>query len=221
MRSRWEDTADETLDEPVTITERQLRALKRSAKLGMFAMPLAIIALGLGVWSLLGGSLPGTKADVQQAAAQPAPSAAPAPQAAPSDSGPMPVGGGSTSATPAGTAPAGTTPVGSLAKGGPTPATPTPTPAPKPAPKARHSGRVAMRPSHSHEAVGGEGAPVTEPAVAPAATPTSSTPAPAPSLLPPPPTPAPSSPAPAKPTTPPKSATAPKAPADSGGTGSR
>src|SRR5262245_13707981 len=131
MRSRWEDNADEALDEPVTITERQLRALKRSAKLGMFAMPLAIIALGLGVWSLLGGALPGTKTEVQQAAAQPAP--APAPQAAPTDSGPVPLGGGT--APPAGTAPAaagGTTPVGSLAKGGPTPAQPAVKPAPAP-----------------------------------------------------------------------------------------
>src|SRR5690349_12195746 len=98
MRSRWEDNADEALDEPVTITERQLRALKRSAKLGMFAMPLAVIALGLGVWSLLGGALGGTKSEVQQAAAQPAPAPAPAAQAAPTDSGPVPLGGGS--ATP-------------------------------------------------------------------------------------------------------------------------
>jgi len=140
MRSRWEDNADEALDEPVTITERQLRALKRSAKLGMIAMPLAVIALGLGVWSLLGGALTGTKSEVQTAAAQPAP--APAPQAAPTDSGPVPLGGGTAPA--AGTAPAGTTPVGSLAKG--EPATPTP-PAVKP--KPRSSARISMRTSRS------------------------------------------------------------------------
>jgi len=145
MRSRWEDNADEALDEPVTITERQLRALKRYAKLGMIAMPLAIIALGLGVWSLVGGALVGTKANVQTAAAQPAP--APAPQAAPTDSGPVPLGGGTAPA--AGTAPAGTTPVGSLAKGGAS-ATPTqPVVKPTPAAPSKHMGRISMRTSHS------------------------------------------------------------------------
>jgi len=45
MRNRWEDKGGE-VDEPVTITEKELRALKRGASVGMFALILSLVAVG-------------------------------------------------------------------------------------------------------------------------------------------------------------------------------
>ena len=52
MRSRYDEGASEDLDEPVTLTERQLRSLKRGATFGMLAVLLALCALAMAAWSL-------------------------------------------------------------------------------------------------------------------------------------------------------------------------
>jgi len=58
MRNRWEDSRDGGLDDPVTLTERQLRSLKRGARAGAFAFILALAAAGLAGWtSVEGGKL--------------------------------------------------------------------------------------------------------------------------------------------------------------------
>jgi hypothetical protein len=55
MRDRWDGESKSDLDEPVTITERQLRALRRGGRTGMLAILLALISLGVAGWSLLMG----------------------------------------------------------------------------------------------------------------------------------------------------------------------
>lgn len=58
MRNRWEDKAgkaDDGFDEPVTLTEQQLRSLKRGAMVGTIALILALVAVGLGAWNMFGG----------------------------------------------------------------------------------------------------------------------------------------------------------------------
>jgi hypothetical protein len=55
MRNRWEDSKDGSLDDPVTVTERQLRSLKRGARAGVFALILALAAGGLAGWSSVEG----------------------------------------------------------------------------------------------------------------------------------------------------------------------
>ena len=55
MRSSWEDGGKADLDEPTTITERQLRSLKRGARAGVLGMMLALVAAGAAGWSLLMG----------------------------------------------------------------------------------------------------------------------------------------------------------------------
>jgi len=57
MRSRWEerDKAEEALDEPVTITQRQLHSLTRNARAGLLGILLGVIAIGLSAWSLFAG----------------------------------------------------------------------------------------------------------------------------------------------------------------------
>ncbi len=55
MRNRWEQGADDGIDEPVTLTEGQLRSLKRGAKAGVFATLLALVAVSLAGWNTLGG----------------------------------------------------------------------------------------------------------------------------------------------------------------------
>jgi hypothetical protein len=55
MRSRWEDSRDADLDTPATISERQLRALRRQAGFGVLALMLGLVSVcGLG-WTLLTG----------------------------------------------------------------------------------------------------------------------------------------------------------------------
>jgi heme exporter protein D len=84
MRSRWEDTGDEDkLDEPATITERQLRALKRGALAGILAVVLSVLSLAVLSWSLVANakqrrdSIAATSA--QEARMAQAPAATPAP----------------------------------------------------------------------------------------------------------------------------------------------
>jgi hypothetical protein len=51
MRRSWEGPADNGLDEPVTLTARQLRSLKWGARAGQFAMVLALAAAAFVGWS--------------------------------------------------------------------------------------------------------------------------------------------------------------------------
>ena len=53
MRNRWEGSAD--LDEPATITERQLRSLRRGARAGVLAILLALVSAVAAGWTLLMG----------------------------------------------------------------------------------------------------------------------------------------------------------------------
>lgn len=55
MRNRWEDSAGVDLDAPATITERELRALRRRAGFGVFAALLGCIAVGGLGWALYAG----------------------------------------------------------------------------------------------------------------------------------------------------------------------
>ena len=59
MRNRWEGAANEDLDEPVSITERQLRSLKLGARAGLFALILALAATGLAGWTWFQGGKQG------------------------------------------------------------------------------------------------------------------------------------------------------------------
>ncbi|HEU4764678.1 MAG TPA: hypothetical protein VFT93_03410 [Candidatus Eisenbacteria bacterium] len=86
MRSRWEEKYTEPTDEPVTLTESQLRALKRGATIGMVAAILAIVALGIAGYSLVSARSINSDAAVaskSESTAQPAPEAAAPAAAAP------------------------------------------------------------------------------------------------------------------------------------------
>ena len=99
MRRRWEEEAGDDLDQPVTITEGQLRALKRGALAGVFAIILALVAVGLAGWSLLSGpnEIKPQPAMAENGTPQPvAPSAAVAPTAAAPTTGTTVVGGAQT-----------------------------------------------------------------------------------------------------------------------------
>ena len=144
MRNRWEDSRDGGLDDPVTLTERQLRSLKRGAKAGAFAFILALAAAGLAGWtSVEGGKLnllsvlhPSTESGATET-----PAAAPA------------AGGANSSTADSARGPAA---VSSAAQ----PVTPTVPPS-TPAPAATAPGRTAARaPKHSIAARGS--APVTQ-----------------------------------------------------------
>ena len=54
-RRSWddEDNAGEDLDQPVTITGRQLRSLKMGSTLGLIGFILALIATGAAAWTML------------------------------------------------------------------------------------------------------------------------------------------------------------------------
>jgi len=96
MRSRWEEKygkeeKEDRTDEPVTITEGQLRSLKRGATIGMVSAVLAIVAMGIAGYSLvsarnIGSEMTAVKQSAatdqaaQAAQATPAPTTAPAVQ---------------------------------------------------------------------------------------------------------------------------------------------
>src|SRR4029078_3954571 len=92
MRRHWEEKYTEPTDEPVTLTESQLRALKRGATIGMIAAILAIIAVGLAGYRL--GSARSINSDAaiasKSSADQPAPEAAAPAAAAPTTAPPAP-----------------------------------------------------------------------------------------------------------------------------------
>ena len=72
-RSRWaeDDEKEEVRDEPITLTEKQYRSLKRGALFGMLGLVLGVVAVGLAAWSL--ARTPGHEANPPLAqAAQPA-----------------------------------------------------------------------------------------------------------------------------------------------------
>ena len=73
MRNRWEDKGGE-VDEPVTITGKELRALKRGASLGFFALILSLVAVGAAGWTIYQGTK--TAPILPEAAATPAASQA-------------------------------------------------------------------------------------------------------------------------------------------------
>ena len=102
MRSSWEDGGKADLDEPASITERQLRSLRRGARAGAWAMLLALVSVVAAGWSLLMGpdALAGiegvqlAKMKVLSAIGQPAPkenegAPAPPPPPAPTQEGGM------------------------------------------------------------------------------------------------------------------------------------
>jgi len=53
MRNRWEDEAGADPDEPVTISERQLRRLRGGARAGVLALLLALVSTIASGWSLV------------------------------------------------------------------------------------------------------------------------------------------------------------------------
>jgi len=55
MRSRWEGAADVDLDAPASISEGELKALRRRAGFGIFALFLALIAVVGLAWTLYAG----------------------------------------------------------------------------------------------------------------------------------------------------------------------
>jgi len=159
MRSRFEEyKEDDHMDEPVTITGRQLRALKRASTTGMIATILAIIAVGLGAWNLVQAGKSGPSDPISS---EPAAQAQPAPAAAATDSVPSPV--------PA------PQPIQTGAAATPEPST-APAAATAAKPAARHASATPSSPTHSRPskstASSGE-EPVTMPAFSPSAAPVS------------------------------------------------
>lgn len=89
MRSKWEGSGAEDLDAPATLTERELRALRRRAGFALPAVMLALISIGGLGWTLYSGAegldqiqgikagfLERTEGTESPAAAAPPPSAA-------------------------------------------------------------------------------------------------------------------------------------------------
>lgn len=68
MRSRWEEPGADDLDAPATITERQLRSLRRRAGAGVFAIFLSLVSIGAVAWSMLAG--PDVRAEIQNLTAR-------------------------------------------------------------------------------------------------------------------------------------------------------
>jgi len=56
MRSRWEETGARDLDAPATITERELRSLRRRAGASVIAMILALLSTGVVGYAVVSGS---------------------------------------------------------------------------------------------------------------------------------------------------------------------
>ncbi len=55
MRDSWEAGGKDVLDEPATITERQLRSLRRGARAGVLAVLLALVSIVAAFGSLVVG----------------------------------------------------------------------------------------------------------------------------------------------------------------------
>jgi hypothetical protein len=165
MRSRWEEREADRSDDPVTLTESQLRSLKRGAAIGIFAMILAVVAAGVAGYSLV--SARNINADFV-AASKPAEAAAPAmaPDTAATASAPAPAAPASAVQPPA--APAAAPAVQ------PATATAPRTAAAKHAPSVktdRAASRKATARAQSAMGAGIEERPVTIPAAAPDPTP--------------------------------------------------
>ena len=79
-KSRWAEPEEEEKvhDEPVTLTEKQYRALKRGAMFGMFGLALGVAAIGLSVWSLARTPESAPNPPAAHAASQPTPAPNPA-----------------------------------------------------------------------------------------------------------------------------------------------
>jgi len=76
MRSRYEDVKDvDELDEPVTLTGKELRSLKLGARAGLFALILSFLAAGAAGWTMYQGT---KKAPAEPVAVTTPPAAAPA-----------------------------------------------------------------------------------------------------------------------------------------------
>lgn len=155
MRSRWEEKYTEPSDEQVTLTESQLRSLKRGAAIGMVAAILAVIAVGIAGYSLV--SARSISSDVLAAKSSTAETAQPAPEEA-------------TPAAPT-TAPAVQPAAGTAPTPAPTPAAAA-APAVKPAPETqtpkKSSVVVHKATARTHQVSRSiEEKPVTIPAAAP------------------------------------------------------
>jgi cytoskeletal protein RodZ len=172
MRRRsWEEKGgDDDLDQPVTLTEKQLRSLERKAGLGLFGLILAFVALGVAGWTMYRALTTPTQA--QPIAATPAPAAADTAAAQPAATAP----------TPAPTTPAPTTPasagVASAPVGGPAAVIPTAR-----THSVKASNAVARRGSHSARTASSAPAPKME-SFEPAPAPGTSLPTPTPTPVP-------------------------------------
>jgi hypothetical protein len=56
MRNKWEGSGADDLDAPATLTERELRALRRRAGFALPAVMLALISIGGLGWTLYSGA---------------------------------------------------------------------------------------------------------------------------------------------------------------------
>jgi len=109
MRRRsWEEKGgdDDDLDHPVTVTEKQLRSLERGAKLGLFGLILALIAIGVAGWTMF-RTLTKPPAAPQTIAAAPAPAAVDTAAAHPAAVAPTPAPATPTPAPAVASAPVG------------------------------------------------------------------------------------------------------------------
>jgi len=139
MRQRsWEDKSDD-LDEPVTITEKELRSLKLGARAGLFALILSLIAAGAAGWTVYQGMKP-APVQPETAATQP-PAVADSANTKPA------------SMTPEPTAPATPVPTEASAP------VPTPVAEAKPAVATRHTVKVVNASSVGHARYGKASAP--------------------------------------------------------------
>jgi uncharacterized iron-regulated membrane protein len=166
MRSRFEEyQEDDHLDEPVTITGRQLKSLKRAATTGLIATILAIIAVGLGAWNLVQAGKSSTSETMSpEPAAQAQPVPAPVATDSMSTPAPQPIQTGAAPATQP-------------------PSTP-PATAAKPTAERHAAATKATSARHSHSSTSSTPSgeePLTVPAFSPSAAPVSpAAPAPTP-----------------------------------------
>src|SRR2546427_12057000 len=88
MRSKWEDKGNEGFDDLVTITESELRSLKRGARLGLISIFLALAAVGVAGWAWFQGTRQSSGSDLVTATEQSLPAAAAPAAVAPTNSAP-------------------------------------------------------------------------------------------------------------------------------------